>query len=122
MSVVLVAPVLASDAPPTDPAPASTTTPAPATTGAPAAAVTDSVVVFGIISLSADHKQLTLTDGKGTVTKLIITAKTEATIDLHKCELTSLSTTQSVRVTYTGDKVDSIDELTPDKKKKKKLP
>src|SRR5476649_536106 len=52
---------------------------APAAPPAPAAAsakdLSDSKAVFGIISISKDRKTLTLTDGKGTVTKLKITAK-----------------------------------------------
>jgi hypothetical protein len=96
--------------------------PAPAAPAAPAAAATDLSdlkAVFGIIAISKDHKVLTLTDGKGTVTKLKITAKTDATIDLKKVDLDSLSTTKTVRVSFTGDTVDSIDELSDAKKKKK---
>jgi hypothetical protein len=97
--------------------------PAPATApAAPAAAakdLSDSKAVFGIIAIAKDRKTMTLTDGKGTVTKLKITAKTDATIDLKKVDLGDLSTTKSVRVSFTGDTVDSIDQLTDAKKKKK---
>jgi hypothetical protein len=92
--------------------------PAPAPAAA-AADLSDAKAVFGIIAISKDRKVLTLTDGKGTVTKLKITAKTDATIDLKKVDLGDLSTTKSVRVSFTGDTVDSIDQLTDAKKKKK---
>jgi hypothetical protein len=119
VSAALIAPSMASDAPVAVPTPAASAPAASAPATPAAASGPDSVVVFGTISLSADHKILTLTDGKGVKTKLVITAKTDATIDLHKADVTSISTTQTVRVMYTGDKVDSIDQLTPDKKKKK---
>jgi hypothetical protein len=92
--------------------------PAPAAPAAAATDLSDLKAVFGIIAISKDHKVLTLTDGKGTVTKLKITAKTDATIDLKKVDLDSLSTTKTVRVSFTGDTVDSIDELSDAKKKK----
>lgn len=102
-----------------DGAPASAPTPAPAAPTAAAGDNSDLKAVFGIIAISKDRKVLTLTDGKGTVTKLKITAKTEATIDLKKVDLGDLSTTKSVRVSFTGDAVDSIDQSTDAKKKKK---
>ncbi len=101
--------------------PAEDAAPAPAAQAHAAADLSDAKAVFGIIAVSKDRKVLTLTDGKGTVTKLKITAKTEATIDLKKVDLGDLSTTKSVRVSFTGDTVDSIDQLTDSKKKKKPM-
>ena len=126
-SILLIGPVLATETATTPaPTPAAASAPggAPASgsTKADAASGADTQVVFGIISLSADHKALTLTDGKGTVTTLKVTRKTEATIDLHDVDLTAISTTQTVRVTFTGEAVDSVDQLSAGKKKKKKNP
>jgi hypothetical protein len=98
------------------PAPAAAPATPPATS---AKDLSDAKAVFGIIAIAKDHKTMTLTDGKGTVTKLKITAKTDATIDLKKVDLDQLSTTKTVRVSFTGDTVDSIDQLTDAKKKKK---
>jgi len=118
LAVLMMLPLLQAE----DPAPAA---PAPAAAAAPATPsakdLSDSKAVFGIIAIAKDRKTMTLTDGKGTVTKLKLTAKTEATIDLKKVDLGDLSTTKTVRVSFTGDTVDSIDQLT-DAKKKKKLP
>ena len=120
LAALLCARLGAADATPA--APASTPAPSADAPAAPATAAKDLAdikAVFGIIAISKDRKELTFTDGKGTVTKLKITAKTEATIDLKKVDLGELSTTKTVRVSYTGDTVDSIDQLTDSKKKKK---
>jgi len=124
LAVLMMLPLLqAEDPAPAAPAPAPA--PAPVAAAAPATPsakdLSDSKAVFGIIAIAKDRKTMTLTDGKGTVTKLKLTAKTEATIDLKKVDLGDLSTTKTVRVSFTGDTVDSIDQLT-DAKKKKKLP
>jgi hypothetical protein len=96
--------------------PAAPTTPAtPAAPAAPAAKI-----AFGVVSIAADHHSLTMVDAKGMPLKLTITDATTVTIDLKKAALGDVSPSATVRVTYTGDVADAIDQLKPDKKKKKK--
>jgi len=88
--------------------------PVPATSGPVA-----SGVVFGIITVASDKHSLTV-DAKGGPLKLTITPQTVITYDLNKVPITGLAIDKLVRVTYTGTTVDSLDQLPPEKKKKKK--
>jgi hypothetical protein len=93
------------------------TTPTPAAT----ATATDAVkVAFGIMSLSDDRHSFTMTGAKGEMLTLKITDQTALTRDLKKVALTALALTQQVRITYRDDIAQTIDQLTPEKKKKKK--
>lgn len=91
----------------------------PATTPAPV--VADAAkVAFGIITLSSDKTALTMAEAKGGPLTLKITTKTEITRDLNKVAIGALVLSDQVRVTYSGDTALSIDQIKPDKKKKKK--
>ncbi len=97
-----------------------TTTPAPAAT-APAATAIDAVkVAFGIMALSDDRHSFTMTGPKGEMLNLKITTQTAITRDLKPVALTALALTQQVRITYRDDIALTIDQLAPEKKKKKK--
>lgn len=118
-SLVLAASLAAADAP----ADAATTPATPATpAAAPPATVAAAVakVAFGAVTVASDHKSLTMVDAKGAPLKLTITDATTITIDLKKAAIGDISSTATVRVTYTGDVAEAIDQLKPDKKKKKK--
>ena len=88
-----------------------------ASTPAPA---TGAKVAFGLITVSADGRSLTITDPKGVALTLAITAKTAVTLDLETVPIARLKLDKNVRVTYTGANAEAIDQLSPDKKKKKK--
>ncbi len=105
---ILCAPVPLSAA---DGAAAATNTPTPAASAK---------VAFGLITVAADGHSLTITDPKGVALTLAITAKTTVTRDLDTIPLARLALDKNVRVTYTGTTADAIDQLSPDKKKKKK--
>ncbi len=102
--------------------------PTPATGGGASGAAADPAapaaptakIAFGIITLAADKHSLTMNDAKGNPLTLKITAKTEITRDLKTVDLSGIAIDKSVRVTYTGDVATAIDQLSPDKKKKKK--
>ena len=95
----------------------ATTTPTPAAT----ATATDAVkVAFGIMALSDDRHSFTMTGAKGEMLTLKITDQTALTRDLKKVALTALALTQQVRITYRDDVALTIDQLAPEKKKKKK--
>lgn len=91
----------------------------PAATPAPAAADA-AKVAFGLITISSDKTSLTMAEAKGGPLTLKITDKTEITRDLNKVALGALTLSDQVRVTYSGDTALSIDQVKPDKKKKKK--
>ena len=91
------------------------------TTPAPAATATDAVkVAFGIMALSDDRHSFTMTGPKGEMLNLKITTQTAITRDLKPVALTALALTQQVRITYRDDIALTIDQLAPEKKKKKK--
>ena len=91
------------------------------TTPAPAATTTDAVkVAFGIMALSDDRHSFTMTGPKGEMLNLKITTQTTITRDLKQVALTALALTQQVRITYRDDIALTIDQLAPEKKKKKK--
>ena len=102
-----------------DGAGAPTATPPPAA-AADAAKGDAAKVAFGIITISADKTSLTMAEAKGGPLTLKITDKTEITRDLNKVALSGLILSDQVRVTYSGDTALSIDQVKPDKKKKKK--
>ena len=92
-------------------------TSAPTPTPTPAASAR---VAFGLIIVAADGHSLTITDPKGVALTLAITAKTAVTLDLDTVPLARLKLDKNVRVTFTGATADAIDQLSPEKKKKKK--
>jgi hypothetical protein len=111
LGLVLCSSLPAADGPADSP-PAAPTPTAPA---APAAKV-----AFGVVTFAADHRSLTMVDAKGMPLKLAVSDATSVTIDLKPGKLADVSTTATVRVTYSGDTATAIDQLKADKKKKKK--
>jgi hypothetical protein len=99
----------------TDPAPVAPPTAAPAV--APAVKV-----AFGLITLASDRRSFTIAEAKGGTATLALDARTAITRDQQPVALTGLALDQQVRVTYQAGIALTIDQLSPDKKKKKKKP